>query len=510
MTDLRTPLTPEQRSRLQACRQKWVDLAHTTQPVDAKQVTERVLEFYAAFGQPAPNVVVCPGVISAMTDALTYRPLGQRLQKMRSNWEEWVSTIGVAIVVGTIWGGGAVVFIRCLLTAAVSELEGKAVDDSLRLLTRITLWGTLPAGIAAMFLLGVLCSSVSALVTTVCDRHFLKCTERSVYQSGFRSPRAQADPKWRQVADWVGTDWRSPLHGINFWQVWILWEFQRLHWQFPESMLRAVWQICINSDRPQDELYSSHFARDFLNRRDFEDWQAQARRADQRLWTEAQWQFVLSNGSWRNAQLLARFSLEISLLAPYFTMLDFCEAELGYQPDPVRWKALRHLMQSTGYVIAGGRTCWVGDRPICLKCDRQGRFHADGQPALAFADGARLYAHHGVFLPPKYGQTPIAHWQPRWLLQETNATLRQILIQGIGYERIARTLQSRSVDCWREYVLCRIPTHPDVEPFLLLQMTCPSTRQIHVLRVPPTLRTAREAARWVNWDIDPTDFAIET
>lgn len=41
-------------------------------------------------------------------------------------------------------------------------------------------------------------------------------------------------------------------------------------------------------------------------------------------------------------------------------------------------------------------------------------------------------------------------------------------------------------------------------------MTCPSTNNIHILRVPPNLNSAKEAIRWVNWDIDPEDFATET
>lgn len=41
-------------------------------------------------------------------------------------------------------------------------------------------------------------------------------------------------------------------------------------------------------------------------------------------------------------------------------------------------------------------------------------------------------------------------------------------------------------------------------------MTCPSTGFIHVLRVPPSMGSVREAIRWVNWEIDPANFIIET
>lgn len=50
----------------------------------------------------------------------------------------------------------------------------------------------------------------------------------------------------------------------------------------------------------------------------------------------------------------------------------------------------------------------------------------------------------------------------------------------------------------------------DVEPLYLLKMTCPSTRFIHALRVPPDVRSAREAIRWVNWGTDPEEFSVQT
>lgn len=50
----------------------------------------------------------------------------------------------------------------------------------------------------------------------------------------------------------------------------------------------------------------------------------------------------------------------------------------------------------------------------------------------------------------------------------------------------------------------------DREPFYLLKMTCPSTEFIHALRVPPDMRSAREAIRWANWGIDPQEFSVQT
>jgi hypothetical protein len=62
-------------------------------------------------------------------------------------------------------------------------------------------------------------------------------------------------------------------------------------------------------------------------------------------------------------------------------------------------------------------------------------------------------------------------------------------------------LRAEQIDSWQEYTLLKID-NADVEPIYLLKMTCPSTGFIHALRVPPNVRSAREAIRWVNGGID--------
>lgn len=118
-----------------------------------------------------------------------------------------------------------------------------------------------------------------------------------------------------------------------------------------------------------------------------------------------------------------------------------------------------------------------------------------------------------------YGKLYPYQWKAEWVLSEQNAEVRRVLIQGIGYGRLCQELGARTLDSWREYTLLQLdlPTHLRVnwqgveeESVLLLKMTCPSTQHIHVLRVPPHMRSARAAVKWVNWDIDPNEFVIET
>ncbi len=167
------------------------------------------------------------------------------------------------------------------------------------------------------------------------------------------------------------------------------------------------------------------------------------------------------------------------------------------------------LFQHCGWIFPFEKFCAVCDRPRHLRFDSQNRLHAEGEPAIEFADGWNFYYYHGVRLPEEYGKFHPNKWQSQWLLAEENAELRRVLIQGIGYDRLIQELEAKQIDTWQEYALLQIDK-ADVEPISLLKMTCPSTGFIHALRVPPNLASAREAIRWVNWDIDPEEFSVQT
>jgi Leucine-rich repeat (LRR) protein len=122
---------------------------------------------------------------------------------------------------------------------------------------------------------------------------------------------------------------------------------------------------------------------------------------------------------------------------------------------------------------------------------------------------------YGVRLPKKY----FLHqheWLSQWVLEEENAEIRRLLIQVIGYDRICQELEATELDSWQEYSLLKIDIFDDFDeedndfPVHLLKMTCPSTGHIHALRVPSDINSARAAIRWVNWGIDPEEFAVQT
>ncbi|WP_242056908.1 MULTISPECIES: DUF6745 domain-containing protein [Oscillatoriales] len=190
--------------------------------------------------------------------------------------------------------------------------------------------------------------------------------------------------------------------------------------------------------------------------------------------------------------------------------VDFCFSALNCDGDREKWLLFQSLVKECNWVFPLENLFLVCDRPRILSFDNQQRLHAEGSAAIQYADGFSIYAYHGIILPEEYGKVHPDRWQAEWLLSEKNAELRRVLIQGIGYARICQELQPVELDNWQEYTLLKIDNDVDIEQIYMLKMTCPSTGYIHALRVPPNMRSAREAIKWVNWGIDPQEFSIQT
>ena len=190
--------------------------------------------------------------------------------------------------------------------------------------------------------------------------------------------------------------------------------------------------------------------------------------------------------------------------------LDFCSSVLHLPVEERKWEAFASVVKECGWIFCTDEICVVCNRPRLLNLDSENRLHAEGEPAIEFADGYSIYAHHGVILPEQYGQVYPNEWRSQWLLEETNAELRRVLIQRIGYARLCQELDATPLDYWQEYQLLRINANLDRERMHLLKMTCPSTGYIHVMRVPPNVQSAREAIKWVNWGVDPEEFSSQS
>lgn len=236
-------------------------------------------------------------------------------------------------------------------------------------------------------------------------------------------------------------------------------------------------------------------------------------RLESLLFSQGSSQLVSRLGNLIGRPLFYNNCIRPELWASQGTLLDFWISVLNGAHNQKAWQVFQSLVSNCGWIFPYEKVCIVCDRPIKLSFDSKNLLHADGEFALLFTDGYGLYFNHGVVLPKKYGQLHPRQWQAEWIVEEDNAELRRVLLQGIGYTRICRELQAIELDAWQEYSLLKIDKivdDIDGQPISLLKMICPSTGFTHILRVPPDIQSAREAIRWVNWGVDPERFALQS
>ncbi len=195
-------------------------------------------------------------------------------------------------------------------------------------------------------------------------------------------------------------------------------------------------------------------------------------------------------------------------LLDFCAYVDFCVTVLGCQLDCSEcWEALKTLVAQGGVLVPLKRSCYWCDRPLSLQLDEAGLAHAVGEPAVLFGDGCAVYYYHGVQLPEKYGQCMPEQWQSQWVLTEETVTVRRVLIEGIGYDRLCQDLKFKTIDTWQDYTLLQLKLpkaylHQEVvveEPIRLLKKTNAVTGQTQVWRSPGEVRSARIASQLVDF-----------
>lgn len=95
------------------------------------------------------------------------------------------------------------------------------------------------------------------------------------------------------------------------------------------------------------------------------------------------------------------------------------------------------------------------------------------------------------------------------ILAETNAELRRVLLERMGYEAFLNEAEAETLDRDRdpggERRLLRVPMEGD-EDLVCVSVICPSTGRRYIIRVPPTTRSCRQAVAWIAGLDDPDDY----
>ncbi len=187
--------------------------------------------------------------------------------------------------------------------------------------------------------------------------------------------------------------------------------------------------------------------------------------------------------------------------------IDFCFSVLNFDYNDRQWQVLENLVLECGTVFVWNNVCLVCDRPSKILLDENNQFHGEGESAIEFADGNKIYAYNGTYLPEKYSQIEPSQWQSQWVLEEKNKQLQLILIKGIGAIRICEELPFEQVDVMGEYTLLKFEGIGRIRTNILKRINA-QTGEIKAEFVPWNNRTITEAIEYANQYISAEDFPL--
>jgi hypothetical protein len=163
---------------------------------------------------------------------------------------------------------------------------------------------------------------------------------------------------------------------------------------------------------------------------------------------------------------------------------------------------LQKLAKAAGWWIPYDTVAFVSDRPCELHVDDEGSLHSHSRPAIVFRDGWRYYASHGTQIPEWIIEEPEKITAQK-IDEESNVELRRIMLEIHGYDNYFDESKAVMIDkdenvhigeLWKK----EMQDDEDIY-FLVLQNSTQEPDGSHkryIIRVPPTMRTAREANAW--------------
>lgn len=164
------------------------------------------------------------------------------------------------------------------------------------------------------------------------------------------------------------------------------------------------------------------------------------------------------------------------------------------------------LVHAYKHLFAGG-LLYLFYENVCIFCrlpqqaslDAGGRFHHDEAAAITMQDGAQYYAWHGTPVQPHIFRRRHQITARTIELQE-NAEVRRVMLEMYGMEKYLRKSCAKIINKDDFGVLYQ-KEFARGEPLTVVEVLNATpepdgTRRRYLLRVPPAMRTAKEAVAW--------------
>ncbi len=152
-----------------------------------------------------------------------------------------------------------------------------------------------------------------------------------------------------------------------------------------------------------------------------------------------------------------------------------------------------------GWYLPHANICWVSERHNLLELDARGRLHSTSGPAVAYPDGWKIYAIHGVRVAEHVVLHPEQLTVPE-IEREKNAEVRRVMMDRFGLYRFLRESNAKEIHNDEYGTLYRKELQDD-EPIVMVRVANSTpepdgTRKEYFLRVPPNMTRAKEAVAW--------------
>ena len=112
-------------------------------------------------------------------------------------------------------------------------------------------------------------------------------------------------------------------------------------------------------------------------------------------------------------------------------------------------------------------------------------------------DILRQYYSHGIRMPAKYELLILNNGlTAQHILRIRNAEVRRVCLEALGYGRFLAQLSHKVIHKDGDQELVKVDWRKGEEPLCLVKVRCPTTSAFYVLRVPPGMKTVKQAIAW--------------
>ena len=196
--------------------------------------------------------------------------------------------------------------------------------------------------------------------------------------------------------------------------------------------------------------------------------------------------------------------------AAWLAFYAFFREQCGLTRQTDKLAGLIEYAKHAGWALPHQRICWLSERHHTCSLDDRQLIHSDTGPAIAYPDGWKIWAWHGVRVPQKVIEAPGTLTVPE-IRDEQNTEVRRVMLERFGPDRFMLEQGGRLVQQDDYGKLWRADLRDD-EPLVLVELENATVEpdgsvKRYWLRVPPDVETAQAAAAWT-FDMAPADYVL--